>query len=76
VNEDVRRRWRALSPEQLAIAEELLERADALREQFEDMSLAEAMELAVGVVERRRMRAVPVGTTDAPISSDQHPEEP
>ncbi|MDH6125927.1 hypothetical protein [Kitasatospora sp. GP82] len=66
-DETVRRRWQKLDDEQRALAEELMRRAEALREVSEDgLSIAEAIELAADAVQRRglaapRPEAVPDG---------------
>lgn len=57
-NADVRRRWRTLTPDQVAIVEELVERAEVLREASDgELSVSEAIELAAQAVERIRAQA-------------------
>jgi hypothetical protein len=46
VTADVHRRWRSLDPEQLAIAEDLHVRVEALRAADPELTLAEAIGIA------------------------------
>lgn len=56
-DEEPRRHWRKLTPEQAEVAQAILERAVDLYGSIEDLGLPEALDIAAAEVGRRRGRA-------------------